>query len=56
MQTTRTAYFSAYPNLKLTRDAQGVLVVEFHTKGGAADLYGSGPKSLPMLKCSLGSR
>jgi enoyl-CoA hydratase/carnithine racemase len=34
MQTTQTAYFSAYPGLKLTRDAEGVLVVEFHTHGG----------------------
>src|SRR5438309_12002101 len=28
-------YFAAYRSLKLTRDADGVLVVEFHTKGGA---------------------
>jgi PAS domain S-box-containing protein len=27
-------YFAAYGTLKLTRDAGGVLVVEFHTKGG----------------------
>src|SRR5258708_3575268 len=27
-------YFAAYGSLKLTRDADGVLVVEFHTKGG----------------------
>lgn len=27
-------YFEAYPSLKMTRDAQGVLVVEFHTQGG----------------------
>ena len=27
-------YFAAYRSLKLTRDAGGVLVVEFHTKGG----------------------
>jgi enoyl-CoA hydratase/carnithine racemase len=27
-------YFAAYHNLKLTRDDQGVLVAEFHTKGG----------------------
>ena len=27
-------YFSAYRSLKLTRDAQGILVVEFHTDGG----------------------
>jgi enoyl-CoA hydratase/carnithine racemase len=33
MQTTQTAYFSAYRSLNLNRDAQGVLVVEFHTDG-----------------------
>jgi enoyl-CoA hydratase/carnithine racemase len=33
MQTTQTAYFTSYRSLKLTRDAQGVLVVEFHTNG-----------------------
>lgn len=27
-------YFEAYTSLKMTRDAQGVLVVEFHTQGG----------------------
>src|SRR5882757_1483498 len=27
-------YFAAYRSLKLTRDADGVLVVEFHTEGG----------------------
>jgi len=27
-------YFAAYRSLKLTRDAQGVLVVEFHSNGG----------------------
>src|ERR1700756_1275979 len=27
-------YFSAYRSMKLTRDAQGVLVVELHTNGG----------------------
>src|SRR5438046_10762151 len=27
-------YFAAYRSLKLTRDASGVLVVEFHSKGG----------------------
>jgi hypothetical protein len=29
-------YFAAYRSLKLTRDADGVLVVEFHGKGGAS--------------------
>src|SRR3989454_5383988 len=34
MQTQRDSYLTAYRSLKLTRDADGVLVVEFHTKGG----------------------
>src|SRR6266849_18793 len=34
MQATQPAYFAAYRSLKLTRDAQGVLVLQFHTNGG----------------------
>jgi enoyl-CoA hydratase/carnithine racemase len=34
MQTTQSAYFTEYRSLKMTRSAQGVLVVEFHTNGG----------------------
>jgi enoyl-CoA hydratase/carnithine racemase len=34
MQALQNDYFSAYPSLKLTRDAKGVLVVEFHSNGG----------------------
>src|SRR5712664_2359254 len=34
MKTEQPAYFTAYRSLRLSRDAQGVLVVEFHTKGG----------------------
>lgn len=34
MQTLQVGYFSAYHNLKLTRDAKGVLVAEFHGNGG----------------------
>jgi enoyl-CoA hydratase/carnithine racemase len=34
MQTLRADYFSAYHNLKLTRDDKGVLVAEFHSNGG----------------------
>ena len=34
MQTLQADYFSAYHNLKLTRDAKGVLVAEFHSDGG----------------------
>ena len=34
MQTTQADYFAAYRSLKLTRDADGVLVIEFHTNGG----------------------
>ena len=34
MQTLRDNYLTAYRNLKLTRDAEGVLVVQFHSNGG----------------------
>jgi enoyl-CoA hydratase/carnithine racemase len=34
VQETEPKYFAAYRSLKFTRDPQGVLVVEFHTKGG----------------------
>lgn len=34
MQGKPPAYFLAYRSLKLARDSQGVLVVEFHSKGG----------------------
>src|SRR5437016_14171811 len=34
MQTLRDNYLTAYHNLKLTRDAEGVLVVQFHSNGG----------------------
>ena len=34
MQTLQADYFSAYHNLKVTRDANGVLVAEFHNNGG----------------------
>src|SRR5437016_12231968 len=34
MQTQRDNYLTAYRSLKLTRDAEGVLVVQFHTNGG----------------------
>ncbi len=34
MQTDQADYFTAYHNLKLTRDANGVLVAEFHDNGG----------------------
>src|SRR6202047_1201844 len=33
MQTLRDNYFNAYRCLSLTRDARGVLVVQFHTDG-----------------------
>jgi enoyl-CoA hydratase/carnithine racemase len=35
MQIQRSDYFDSYRSLKLTRDAHGVLVAEFHTDGGA---------------------
>jgi enoyl-CoA hydratase/carnithine racemase len=34
MQTLRDNYLTVYRSLKLTRDANGVLVVEFHSNGG----------------------
>jgi enoyl-CoA hydratase/carnithine racemase len=34
MQTLQPDYFAAYRSLKLMRDANGVLVVEFHSNGG----------------------
>jgi enoyl-CoA hydratase/carnithine racemase len=34
VDTIRNEYFAAYRNLKLTRDPQGVLVVQFHDNGG----------------------
>jgi enoyl-CoA hydratase/carnithine racemase len=34
MKATPPVYSTAYRSLKLSRDAEGVLVVEFHTKGG----------------------
>jgi enoyl-CoA hydratase/carnithine racemase len=34
MQTLQADYFSAYQNVKLARDANGVLIVQLHTNGG----------------------
>jgi Enoyl-CoA hydratase/isomerase len=34
MQILRDDYFTAYRSLKMTRDAEGVLVVQFHNNGG----------------------
>jgi enoyl-CoA hydratase/carnithine racemase len=34
VQAKEPGYFAAHRSLKFTRDTQGVLVVEFHTKGG----------------------
>jgi len=34
VQAKEPGYFAAYRSLKFTRDGQGVLIVEFHTKGG----------------------
>ena len=33
MQTLQADYFAVYCNLKLTRDASGVLVVKIHNNG-----------------------
>jgi len=35
MQALQDNYFTAYGNLKLTRDAKGILVAQFHNDGGA---------------------
>src|SRR6202012_4158783 len=42
MQTAQSDYFSAYRQLKLTRDAKGVLVVEFHSTGGPCIMNAQG--------------
>ena len=34
MQTLQADYLATYRNLKLSRDAKGVLVAEFHSDGG----------------------
>lgn len=34
IQATEPGYFHAFRSVKMTRDAQGVLTVEFHTNGG----------------------
>jgi enoyl-CoA hydratase/carnithine racemase len=34
METLQSDYLSAYDNVKLTRDSNGVLVAEFHSNGG----------------------
>ena len=34
MRTLRDDYLNAYDSLKLTRDAEGVLVAQFHSNGG----------------------
>src|ERR1700756_254023 len=34
IQTAQPAYSSDYRSVKMTRDPEGVLVVQFHTKGG----------------------
>ena len=34
MQTLQADYFTSYQNVKLTRDDNGVLVVQLHTNGG----------------------
>src|ERR1700723_2194636 len=42
MQTAEPDYFSAYRQLKLRRDAKGVLVVEFHSNGGSCIMNAPG--------------
>ena len=48
MKATQDDYFAAYGNLKLTRDAKGILVVQFHSDGGPFIMtaaYMQGPES-----------
>jgi hypothetical protein len=40
MNPVKADYFSAYRSLKLTRDPAGVLVAEFHSKGGPFHFHG----------------
>ncbi len=40
-----TDYFAAYRSLKLTRDTDGVLVVEFHSNGGPRAVHFLGAPS-----------
>ena len=53
MQTLRDDYLNAYRSLKLTRDAEGVLIAQFHTDGGphfhGAGSYGICRRFLPHL-------
>jgi enoyl-CoA hydratase/carnithine racemase len=42
MQIVQADYFTAYRNLKMTRDAAGVLVVEFHSNGGPCVMSAQG--------------
>ena len=44
-------YFAAYRSLKLTRDADGVLVVEFHSNGGPFTIHGT--RSYGVCRCLL---
>jgi len=46
--------FAAYRSLKLTRDADGVLVVEFHSKGGPFRFTGA--RSYGVCRCLLPDR
>jgi enoyl-CoA hydratase/carnithine racemase len=38
MQTPQADYFTAYRSVKLTRDANGVLIVQLHTNGGSCTM------------------
>jgi hypothetical protein len=42
MQTIQADYFAAYRNLKVSRDAKGVLVAEFHNEGGPYTMNAQG--------------
>jgi hypothetical protein len=49
MQTTQPAYFFQYRSLKLTREAQSVLVVEFHSNGRSLTFTAQITRSLSTL-------
>src|SRR5213078_4751398 len=52
MQTLQADYFAAYRSLKLTRDANGVLVVEVHNNGEPFIFTGAGGDFIPDIDFS----
>lgn len=54
MQTLSSDYLNAYRSLELTRDAEGILVAQFHTNGGLSRLQRRITRSSSMLSTALG--